>query len=68
VSEVEFTAAIEPLVNAISPLHLAVVTDLPAYGDEPGLRCEASIAFYQALLEQSEPRRTIVASGMFQAE
>lgn len=47
---------------------LSVVSDLPAFADDPELRCEALIAFYQTLLKQPEPGRTVVASGMFEVE
>lgn len=68
VSEVQATAAIEPLLAALDPQYIMVAADLEAYADDPGLQCDASIHFYDAVMALSERNQSITLRAMFQSE
>jgi len=68
VSNAQFDAALTRAFKSIAAEHVEVVSDLPAYADQPGLQCAASIALYKSVLGLPAATRKVALRGLFQSE
>jgi hypothetical protein len=66
IGEAQFDAVLAQAFESVSDDYVEVVTDLPAYTNEPGLQCAASIAFYNSVLSLPAASRKLALRGLFQ--
>jgi hypothetical protein len=68
VTQAQFGAALEPLTEALDPWVLQVVGAPDDFVDQPKRRCDAMLAFYQAVAAQPAKPRSVILRGLFQSE